>query len=54
MTTRNTMYNENGIAAQKFMDETERLANAQYCENGRSAKQYMEETGRAAAIIYHG
>ena len=48
----NTMYQENGIAAQQYMEETERLANAQYRGNALAIERYMEETSRSASIVY--
>lgn len=48
----NTIYTQNGIAAQKYIEETERLATIRHKENALAVERYMEETSISASLMY--
>lgn len=50
----NTIYHGNGIAAEKYMEETERLVITIYQENGLAAGQSLVETPRSAPLTPQG
>lgn len=47
----NNQYTENGIAAEKYLNETITMANATYQKNGTDAEEYMNETGRLSSSM---
>ena len=48
----NTTYTQNGIEAEKFVEDMTSSAYQTYQENGAAAERYMEETARSASLIY--